>query len=217
MNKKGIELSINFVVILIFSTVVFSLSLVLLAKFFAFAEAEQHKIDEQTKLAIQRRLIQANDQVAIPQNKLKLKLSQDGSFGLGIRNTFSTEREFGVKMQFSRDLELPDESEVEDLKADGTWINENWFFTSIPPRKLKATETLIVPLSIKVDSNIAEDIPTQKDRLYVFNVCVFKMNSGVRIEEDEFGVDRISTPCNSETPKDFLYSKRLYKAYVEVS
>lgn len=232
MKQKGMELSVNFVVILIFSIVIFGMSLVLIGKFFSFAKDTQVKIDQQTTEEIMRRLIRGNSQVAMPKNKMDLKLTQSGEFGVGIRNTFSSTKEFGVKMEYVHSLEMPGERAVPtEHEGDGNYINQNWVFQDIEPVKLKPTETEIVPLTVKVDAAMAgpyetrdgsyddsiDSKPTMKDREYIFNVCVFVLDQiPKKVKYDDDGnFLYIDQPCVAGASG--LYGRRVHKAYVVVS
>lgn len=84
-NKKAVELSINFMVILIITLVVFGMSLYLLKMFFGTAQEIKENINTQTENEIQR-LLFSGERVAIPINKKEIKRGSSAVFGLGILN-----------------------------------------------------------------------------------------------------------------------------------
>ena len=77
MRKRGIELSINFIVILIISLIIFTSGLVFTNKFFKLAVDRKADLDKQTELEIQN-LLSDGAPVAIPYNKKKIGISNSG-------------------------------------------------------------------------------------------------------------------------------------------
>ena len=72
MNKKALELSITFIVLLIISITIFAGSLFFLQKFYKTATETREAIDRQTEAEI-RALLRGGSPVAIPLAKQKIK------------------------------------------------------------------------------------------------------------------------------------------------
>ena len=85
MNKKAIELSINFIIIMILSIAIFSSSLILVKQFFGKAEKMKAAVDSETETKI-RSLLVAGERVAIPVYTKETIASKPVTFALGISN-----------------------------------------------------------------------------------------------------------------------------------
>ena len=97
MNKRGIELSVNFLVMLILSLIVFMFGLYLVYQFFGTAVDLQTQLDEQTEKELQAMLI-SGERVALPKTQVNLQRGKSYTFGLGILNTLGAEKEFSVNI-----------------------------------------------------------------------------------------------------------------------
>ena len=87
MSKKGaIELSINFVVVLILAIATFAGGLYITKEFFTQASAMKKNIDDRTDTQIES-LLDDGRQVALPVNKKTAIRDENTIFGLGILNT----------------------------------------------------------------------------------------------------------------------------------
>ncbi|MCB9359241.1 hypothetical protein H6503_04880 [Candidatus Woesearchaeota archaeon] len=109
-RKSSIQLSMNFLVMLIIAIVIFILSLSFLAHFFLAASELKLKLDSQTKSQIES-LLAGNARVAIPLDTKIVKPGEPAIFGVGIKNTIP---DTYFKVQFLTDgkfipAEAPDE------------------------------------------------------------------------------------------------------------
>lgn len=87
-NKKAMELSINFIVMLVLAIVTFSLAIYLTYSIFAKSYQFKSDVDAQTKAQI-RNLLDSGEKVAIPVGTLDIRNGKGDVFGLGIINTES--------------------------------------------------------------------------------------------------------------------------------
>ncbi|MBN2881345.1 hypothetical protein JXM83_04810 [Candidatus Woesearchaeota archaeon] len=108
MSKKGFELSINMVVILIITIAVFGGGLMLLRKMMSGAGDIQARVSQQQKSQIESMLLNSDARVAIPMNKQTLKRGDHLTIGVGINNIFRDsqgsgleEDLFGLNVKFS--------------------------------------------------------------------------------------------------------------------
>ena len=103
MNKKGgIELSINFIVIMIFSIVILVFGITLARNMFSKAADTQQEIDAKTQRQIAS-LLSGGSRVALPISSAELSPSQSESFGLGIVNTLGDTYKFHIFVEENYD------------------------------------------------------------------------------------------------------------------
>jgi len=101
-KKGGLQLSINFVVILIICIVIFSSSLYIIKKFFTHAEEIRMAYDERTEMEIER-LLDDGSRVAIPFDKKKIYIGEFDTFGIGILNMLGINpAEFKITIEFNK-------------------------------------------------------------------------------------------------------------------
>lgn len=102
-RKKGsIELSANFIVMLIISIVVFGFAIYMVTRIFSFADEERLRLDQQTESMIEGAL-DRGDKVFIPRERRTLYPGDTAVFGMGILNVLGIEgTRFGVLVQFSK-------------------------------------------------------------------------------------------------------------------
>lgn len=170
MNKRGIELSVNFLVMLIISIVIFGSALYMVKQFFQSTKDIQSKLSSEVKKEIERRLVESAEQVSIPLNKAVLGTRASNTFGLGILNMLGETKTFSVKINF--DSAYTKLNEPITL-AEGGYIDRNWIFTDIGEVTIANNDFEIVSLPVVVDARVSEDSNTLPG-IYVFNVCVFK-------------------------------------------
>jgi len=87
MNKKGIELSVNFLVIIIISLAVFAMGIVFVNKIFFSAAEKVAQMDLQTKDELAR-LLDQGDKVAMPFFQKTVIHGKTATFGIGVLNMF---------------------------------------------------------------------------------------------------------------------------------
>src|ERR1041385_3274210 len=122
MNRKGIELSINFFVMFIITIIVFSLSIGFLFKFFRGATDLQTHVDQQIQDQILASLRSGNQLVANPFASQQVYLGKKATFGIGVRN-LDTKKQFSIAVQFSNAYD-PSGKEISD--KDPNYIQAHW-------------------------------------------------------------------------------------------
>ena len=96
MNRKAaVELSVNFLVILIICIVILASSIYITKKFFTHAVNIKDIYDERTEKEIER-LLDDGSKVAVPFDKKTIGNGEFDSFGIGIMNVLNT----GAKNDF---------------------------------------------------------------------------------------------------------------------
>ena len=202
MNKKGIEFSVGIIVLLIFSILIFSISVYLLFKWFGDVDTLSAEIDKQTRAEVMNSLRAGNKLVSIPFPVQVVKRGQPATFGVGERNP-ATSREFSMQASYSG-ASAPDGKPV---SVDRQYVDSKWLgsFKEIGPFLLQKNEQKVMPVLIKADVNTALGVATQKGD-YVFNVCVYDSSS--------------VAPCSLDAYKTNVaafYSAKIYQVVVRVS
>lgn len=186
-GKKGLELSLTVIVLIILSIIIFIGGITLVWRFFAGAEEIKGGIEMQTKQQIESLLRQGNELVAIPINTKNVPVGSEATFGLGIRNILETQG-FFVRLDFAG---LYDQKGKEvQTGYDQDYIEQNWLggFKEQGPIMIKRNSFEIVPVRIRTASTISPGQPTPRGTIAVFNVCVF---SGTYVT---------GTPCELNAP-----------------
>lgn len=131
MNKKAtFQLTLNFLVIIIISLVVFGFSVYLIKKFFTHAETIKMTYDERTEKEIER-LLDDGSRIAIPFDKKTIHNGEFKTFGIGILNMLNIgpSDNFRVNISFNkafdkRNNELCNINKGDTVKcgSPGTWL-----------------------------------------------------------------------------------------------
>jgi hypothetical protein len=93
MHKKGIELSVNFIVMMILTIVVFSFGIKFAYDVYHRSVTISENMDKQTQEKIKGMLFEGQI-VAIPENTKSIKILGTDYFGLGILNQLGEKRNF---------------------------------------------------------------------------------------------------------------------------
>jgi hypothetical protein len=134
MNKKALELSINFIVMLIITIVVFSLGIIFLRNIFTIADDTEAQFTAQMERELEDAMFRG-ERVAIPINYAEMRVGDTKTFGLGILNQLGEEKQFEVNIEFDTSVpdSLQDTSEwtFEELPTDGYFNIKNNEFEKI--------------------------------------------------------------------------------------
>ncbi len=170
-HKKGLELSVGLIVLLILSVLIFSLSLYMVFNWFGKAEVLKAEIDKQTQEQIKAALASGNTLVAIPIAIQETKRGNAANFGIGVRNVADA-RDFSGEIAFSGAYTQDGKS----IAVNEEYLERNWLgnFNVINTFNLKKNEQKLIPILIKVHTNVAEGVATPKGD-YVFNVCIYNL------------------------------------------
>ncbi len=139
MNKRAIEVGINFIVILIIAIVVFGLGLNFAFKFFKKAEEFREEIDQRTRQEIESLIVGSGAKVAIYPTQLTLYGGQKATIGIGILNVLNEEKTFILNVECSKRVS---DSTIEDCNKEKM---RTAFFAEHPikPNEHKITSALI--------------------------------------------------------------------------
>lgn len=203
MDKRGLELSLTVIVLIILSIIIFIGGISLVWKFFAGAEEIKGGIEMQTKQQIESLLRQGNELVAIPINTKKAPVGSETTFGLGIRNIIA-EQGFYIQID-AAEPPLYDQKgkEIQGVSASTEFIEENWLggFREQGPIMIKQNQYELVPLRIRAASSVDFQSPTPRGSIVVFNVCVFAGQAGGECVIQNAGA---------------TYDKKIHQLFIEV-
>ena len=169
MNKKAaIQLSVNFIVILIIALVVFSFGIKIAYDIMAHAEEIREDVDESTQMEIEAALTGGNI-VSIPINHKESKLGNSVIFGMGIFNIEDTQS-FTIEMSYESAYNPKTKAPIE---VNG----EEWILSNFGPYEIARNNQKITALPVKIPRNVAGG--KTPPGIYSFNVEV-KDQSGLR-------------------------------------
>ena len=123
MNKKAIELSINFLVIIIISLAVFGMGILFVNKIFFAAGKKVAEMDSQTKEELAR-LLDSGDKVAMPFFQKTVIHGNTATFGIGVLNTLGSPKAFTVVVKFDEAFDKEDKLIIciaQDFAFDGNF------------------------------------------------------------------------------------------------
>lgn len=198
MNKRGLEMSIGMVVMLILSVLIFILAISFLWNWYGKAETLKAEIDMQTEQQIMNALRQGNSLVSIPINVQSVQRGDPATFGVGVRNVGSPSTFTGV-LSFSGAY-FPDGSRNTDV--DASYIEDGWLgsFRYIEPFQLDRNRMDVFPVLIQSRNRVSEQRSTAKGD-YVFNLCIYDGGDYSSCSPDMLGE---------------VYSNRIYQLTVRV-
>lgn len=205
MNKKAaIELSVNFLVIIIICIVVFGFSIYIIKRFFTHAETIRMTYDERTEKEIER-LLDDGSRVAIPFDEKTIYNGEFKTFGIGIMNTLNiAERNnFRITISFDKaydknDVKLCDirNHDTGNCGEPGTWLQTT--------AAVGGTVGLFFDKKIKNNEQekflLGVDVKNAPSGTYIFNLNVTYLN-----ETDP-----------EPTKWNFVQYDTLHKLYVDV-
>ena len=178
MNKKGFELSANFVVIIIISIIVFTIGIYMLNRFFSFATEEKLRWDDMTRKEIDTAL-DRGERVAIPRFKRTLVNGEFTSLGVGILNVLQgSPRDFRITIDFA--LASRGASEVCTSADPGTCGNPDTWIKTVYDSEAPIDFNLTISNNEKKDFLVGFDVQGAPIGTYAFNVNVEYYDTGWR-------------------------------------
>ena len=176
MNRKGFELSINFIVALILAIVVFGFGLYFIQKVFTEAKEIQVNLDKDSEKNINA-LLDRGEKVAFPVSSKNIKSDEVAIFGLGVLNVNDDATTFNINIicsvYITKSGAAVDDS-ISDQNCAGKWTINPQPFTLLknerktvpiaiqPPRgKPSGTYAFSVKVTDAVTDKIYGDAPKQ--------------------------------------------------------
>ena len=211
-KKAAIELSVNFLVILIITLVIFGSSMVMVKKFFGGASDIKRVYDERTEKEIER-LLDDGSRVAIPFDKKKIGNGEFETFGMGLLNVLGTsaDNDFRVQIQFNKAFKK-DNSPLCDKTNAGTCGNPNmWLSTSEAAGSNQASIGIVSEKTIRNNDQqkflLGVEVDGASPGTYIFDVDVCYTPPSA-------DTDARDARCQNSHKRSYSSVKKLY---VEVS
>ena len=165
MNKKAIELSINFIVIMIIAIAVFLMGIKLTYDLMIKAEEMKEDVDQQTQKEIEE-VLTSGEIVAIPINHKSTKIANSVGFGLGVFNIEDTQN-FEIYMSFEKAFG----NDREEITLDD---GDSWILTYFGPYEILKNNQKILNLPVRVPRKIESGVTPPGT--YIFKIEVKNQN-----------------------------------------
>ena len=148
MNKKGFEIAINFIVILIITLVVFGMGLYFAKQIFFKAKQITAQLDQNSEDRINL-LLDRGEQVAFPITSKDISGNEIAVFGLGVLNVLDSGTMFTVEIKCSKYVNRAGAEVI--LGGSKTYCdlegNQKWSFP-IDPFSLGKNDKKVIPIAI---------------------------------------------------------------------
>jgi hypothetical protein len=169
MRKKGLELSINFIIVLILAIVTIAMGIVIFNVIFRSGTELEKEVSQSTKDQINRLLMSGDEPAILPEFFKSAKIGEQVAFGLGIRNFMSAQQSFTVHVEFDLAVDKDNADKTQQVIASGGVAD--WYFQAIGPVAIPPNGVEVVSVPIRVRSN------AKSGYIYVFNVRVSDSNN----------------------------------------
>ncbi|NOZ80910.1 MAG: hypothetical protein GXP63_04515 [DPANN group archaeon] len=170
-KKAAIELSINFIVIIVMSVVIFAGGIFIAQKMFSGADDVLNDLDQQSVARIES-LLDDGARVAIPFKTRQASRGESAVFGIGILNILKTPTDFTIEVEFDSaydgDTLLCDSSSNPTgcTPAATSWNTpDDWPIYDTQPHTLKTNQKDVYRILVKVPDDATSGT-------YIFNVKV---------------------------------------------
>lgn len=97
-NKKGIELSVNFLVVIILSIVMLGMGVMMIRNFYSQSIETHQRISEKEEAQILS-MLNRGEKVAMPVNFKKVQRGEIEPYGIGIFNVLEERKKFEIKIE----------------------------------------------------------------------------------------------------------------------
>ncbi|MBD3203865.1 hypothetical protein GF327_06200 [Candidatus Woesearchaeota archaeon] len=130
MNKKGIELSVNFLVLLIISIVIFSFGIIFATRILNVGKKAAEGLPEIEEIAL-KNCMRSGNYVCISKDKADLKPGDTKLFEIGLTNDLENTAEFKYKLDLAKAIDEQGNDFSTQIKTppSTTWrefIQDNW-------------------------------------------------------------------------------------------
>lgn len=174
MHKRGMELSINFIVTLIIALIVFAAGIILISKFFASAEETKLQLDAATERQLEG-LLDTGERIVVLGKKSFSKteiISSGGTaqFGIGVLNV-ERDGQFFVKITLADGY---DEESKQKITPLGNWIIQS--AEAANQNQLSITKSVPQNTKGKILLGITPPAAAKKGT-YIFNIDVCRNTS----------------------------------------
>jgi hypothetical protein len=168
MRKRGIEISINFIVIMILAIVTLAMGLIIFNMIFKSGTELEKEVSQSTKDQINRLMMTGDQAVAMPEFIKDMSIGEQYAFGLGIKNSRAAAQQFTVNVMFNFAVDSKDADKTQEAVASADIAS--WYFEKIGPITVNPNSLQVISIPIRPGSKAKDDW------VYVFNVEVKDSN-----------------------------------------
>ena len=200
-GKKGIELSITTLVVIIISIIILIYSVYLIYNIMTQASIIEKDIEQRSENEIELVMNDPREIISIPFEERKGKIKSQNTFLIGVRNLFDSTNDFSSIISF----DTATDSYGRVIDVDNDFIEKEWLgnYRLLNPQKIESLEYKQLKLIIKPSDRVSNKKNTPNGD-YVFNICVF---NGLQPP-----VDR----CINEN-KNLFYNNEINKVIISIS
>jgi hypothetical protein len=198
VNKRAIELSINFIVMFILGMSMFAAGVIVLRKVFGQAEDLKQQLDQQTKDQIEHMLISSSEKTVVPVTQKQVDLGGHTIFGLGIRNDLSAKKDFYIYWECDaayttkKDL-ICDPDQGVSCSEYGTWMGGGQSPSTAYPLEKNAHIVADLFVMVPKKDSADQEIPAGT---YIFNLKVCSYDAGL------YSAGNVPPECTPENQYD---------------
>jgi len=200
-GKKGIELSITTLVVIIISIIILIYSVYLIYNIMTQASIIEKDIEQRSEKEIESVMNDPREIISIPFEERKGKIKSQNTFLIGVRNLFDSTNDFSSIISF----DTATDSYGRVIDVDNDFIEKEWLgnYRLLNPQKIESLEYKQLKLIIKPSDRVSNKKNTPNGD-YVFNICVF---NGLQPPVDS---------CINENKKLF-YNNEINKVIISIS
>src|SRR3989338_357371 len=143
-SKKAIELSVNFLVVLIIAIAIFSGAIALTYKLFSKVKTGTEQLDEAQKQELQR-LLAGGSRVAVPINTVEIRSGKTASVAVGILNNIG----YNTKFRTTAVVNAAFKQSTVNIPGPSQYIE----FIFVPERPINNNDQFFFPIAIKVKNS----------------------------------------------------------------
>lgn len=164
MNKKGIQLSINFIVMFILGMAMFGAGLTIMRQIFSDTDEIKERLSEQQRKQLERYLGESSEPIVTIIKTIELRPKEHDIMGIGVRNDFPDEKKFYLEAKCDAAF-YHDNTQICDFDVDGCGVCQKYIYVDGGGLKIPPNEKKIFDVFITLDNAITKGI-------YNFNVRV---------------------------------------------
>ncbi|MBN2458497.1 hypothetical protein JXB31_05190 [Candidatus Woesearchaeota archaeon] len=175
MNRRGVELSVNFFVMLVLAIMVFALGTQITLNIINQSNKMVVDINEKTKQDITDVLIRSGGTVAMPDSKKVIARKGNDIFAVGIKNTHPQAEYFKFDVECIKAFKTETKETICDVSADVpcTSICGNWWMNRNTVYHIEKQQTEVEGIFIQVPKEDQYGDQIEKGQ-YIFS---FKVNA----------------------------------------
>ena len=167
--KRGFELSISVLVVIIISLVILSSGIILLYKFYSGSVDIKQQLDDRTEAQLAS-LMERGERVAVPFSSATLQRGRQQVIGVGVLNIDGeSSHVYSIKIELSDAFDVGDK-EITNVRLD------DWMLYDSEERTLQPNEQWKLPVLVMVPKDA-------ESGRYIFNIVVSEDSSDYAIKK----------------------------------